>query len=172
MNARLRACLFAASLAFAALPVIAQEVMLRGALAGGNVISATDSPASGEVAAVLTDDGVLRLDMVFANMAAGATRAALHTGKSNENGPEVALLDIDSGATSGRIAGEQMTLTPLDADAVRAGESYVVISTIEYPDGAVRAQLVPQPVRLDGLPAVGAQSPPPPEPVEEPEEND
>lgn len=170
MNAIVRACLVAASLAMAAFPVLAQEVMLRGTLAGGNVISATESPASGEVAAVLTDDGVLRVDLVFANMEAGATGAALHTGKSNENGPRLALLDIDSGATSGRIAGQQITLTPLAADAVRAGDSYVVISTIEHPDGAIRAQLIPQPVRLDAPPAVG--SPPPPEQAEEPEEND
>lgn len=175
MNAIVRTCLVAAALAVAAIPALAQEVMLRGTLGGGNVISATDSPASGEVAAVLGDDGVLRLDMVFADVEPGATGAALHTGKYNENGPMVARLDIDSGATAGRIVGQQVTMTPLVAAVVRAGDSYVVISTIEHPDGAVRAQLMPQPARLDPTPAVGPQpSPPPrdPTPVDEPEEDD
>ena len=175
----LRACVVAAALALAASPAIAQEVVLRGVLGGGNVISATESAASGEVAAVLDDD-TLQLDMVFADLELGATGATLHMGKYNENGPMVAQLDVDSGATAGRIVGQQIALTPLTAAAVRAGESYVVISTIEYPDGAVRAQLMPQPVRLDSMPILerqGTVTPavPPvrePAPVDEPEEDD
>ena len=178
MYAILRTCIVAAVLATTAFPSIAQELMLRGTLGGDNVISATDSPASGEVAAVLGDDGVLQLDLVYANLEPGATGAALHTGKYNENGPMVARLGIDSGATAGRIIDEQVTLTPVVAAAVRAGDGYVVISTIEHPDGAVRAQLLPQPVTLEQPPAVGpppAAPPPPPRdspPVEEPEEED
>lgn len=176
----LRACVVAAALALAASPAIAQEVVLRGALGGGNVISATESPASGEVAAVLDDDGTLQLDMVFAGLELGATGATLHMGKYNENGPMMAPLDVDSGATAGRIDGQQIALTPLTAAAVRAGDSYVVISTIQHPDGAIRAQLMPQPVRLDPLPGTGQQGTatpvvppvPEPEPVDEPEEDD
>ena len=176
----LRACVVAAALALAASPAIAQEVVLRGVIGGGNVISATESPASGEVAAVLDDDDTLQLDMVFAGLELGATGATLHMGKYNENGPMVAQLDVDSGATAGRIVGQQIALTPLTAAAVRAGDSYVVISTIQYPDGAVRAQLMPQPVRLDSMPAEDLQGTIPPAvppvrepaPVDEPEEDD
>lgn len=170
-----RACVVAAALAIAGSPVYAQEVMLRGTLGGGNVISATESPATGEVAAVLDEDGTLRVDLVFAGLELGATGAALHTGRYNENGPVAARLDIDSGATSGRIAGQQLALTPLTAAAVRAGDSYVVISTIQHPTGAIRAQLMPQPVRLDQTPAIGESAIPPlrdPTPVDEPEEDD
>lgn len=181
MNASiLRACVVAATLALAVSPAIAQEVVLRGSLDGGNVISATESRASGEVAAVLDEDGALQIDLVFADLELGATGAALHTGKYNENGPMVAPLDVDTGATAGRIVGEQIALTPLTAAAVRTGDSYVVISTIEHPDGAIRAQLMPQPVRLDSLPVTGQQGtatpvvPPVPEPApaDEPEEED
>lgn len=172
MHAMLRTCIVAAALTSATLPSIAQELVLRGTFGGGNVISATDSPASGEVAAVLGDDGVLRLDMVFADVEPGATGAALHTGKYNENGPVVARLDVDRGATAGRSVGQQVTLTPLVAAAVRTGDSYVVISTIEHPDGAVRAQLRPQPARLEGARAVIPPPPVEPSPVYEPEEED
>lgn len=172
-----RICIVAAALATACVPAMAQDVMLRGTLGGGNVVSATDSPASGEVAAVLGDDGVLRLDLVFADLEPGATGAALHTGNYNENGPMVARLAIDSGATAGRIVDERVTLTPVVAAAVRAGDGYVVISTIEHPDGAVRAQLMPQPVTLDQPPVVGPPRAAPPAsrdspPVEEPEEGE
>ena len=181
MNATfVRACVVAATLALAASPAIAQEVMLRGTLDGGNVISATESPASGEVAAVLDEDGTLQIDLVFADLELGTTGARLHIGKYNENGPVVAELNVDDGATAGRIVGQQIALTPLTAAAVRAGDSYVVITTIQYPDGAIRAQLMPQPVRLDSLPATGQQRPaspmaPPvrePAPEDEPEEDD
>lgn len=168
----LRACLVAAALALVASPASAQEVVLRGVLDGGNVISATESSASGEVVAVLDDDGTLQLDLVFAGLEIGATGAALHTGRYNENGPMVAPLDVDSGATAGRIAGQQIALTPLTAAAVRAGDSYVVIRTIQYPDGAVRAQLMPQPVRLEGPRAAIPSPPREPTPVYEPEEED
>ena len=175
----IRACVVAATLALAASPAIAQEVVLRGVLGGGNVISATESSASGEVAAVLADDGTLQLDMVFAGLELGATGAALYLGKYNENGSMVAQLDVDTGATAGRIVGQQIALTPLTAAAVRAGDSYVVISTIQYPAGAIRAQLMPQPVRLDATPIIDQQGTTPvvppvrePAPVDEPEEDD
>lgn len=176
----LRACFVAAALALAASTAMAQQVVLRGTLGGGNVISATESPASGEVAAMLDEDGTLQLDLVFADLELGATGAALHMGRYNENGPMVAPLDVESGATAGRIVDQQIALTPLTAAAVRAGDSYVVISTIQYPDGAIRAQLMPQPVRLEPVPGLGRQAPttpagppvPEPAPVEEPEEED
>jgi len=166
------ACVVAAALALTATanPVIAQEVVLRGTLGGGNVISATESTASGEVAAVLDDDDTLQLDLVFAGLELGATGAALHTGKYNENGPMVASLEVDSGATAGRIMDQQIALTSLTAAAVRAGDSYVVISTIQYPNGAIRAQLMPQPVRLEGPQAAIPPPPEPTTPVYEPEE--
>lgn len=169
-----RLLLLAVASAMLAAPVAAQEVVLRGTLSGDNVMSATESEATGEVAAVLTEDDVLRLDLVFAGLELGATGAALHTGSYNANGPLVERLDIDTGATEGRITGAEMSLTPLTAAAVRAGDSYVVISTVEYPDGAVRAQLMPQPVRLDSPVVEPVTAPPPyePVPVEEPEEEE
>lgn len=163
---------------FASKHAAAQEVMLRGTLSPANVMSATESAGTGEVAAVLTEDDVLRIDMIYANLDLGATRAALHTGRYNENGPIVERLEIDQGSTAGRLENIELDLTPLTAASVRAGESYIVIGTIEYPDGAIRAQLMPQPVRLDnappslspeGRPAVPLRDP---TPVDEPEEEE
>lgn len=153
-----RTAALVAALAFAG-HAQAADLILRGMLGGGSVVSATESPATGEVAAVLSDDNTLQLDLVFAGLTLGATGAALHTGKFSENGPAVARLDIDAGATEGRIVGAQLALTPLAAAAVRAGESYVVISTIEHPGGEIRGQLMPQPVRLDDAPGMAPAAP-------------
>lgn len=188
MTHTLRTLLLLAAIAVAAGQAHAQDLELRGTLAGGNVVSATESTATGEVAAALADDGTLQLDLVFADLEIEATGAALHTGKFNENGPLVTRLDVAAGvgatpaaaATAGRIAGAEVSLTPAQAAAVRAGESYVVIATVENPDGAIRAQLLPQPVRLDS-PSLAVPAPPPtveapptpvPTPEVEPEEED
>lgn len=166
------------ALLLATAPAAAQEVMLRGTFSPANVVSAAESEGTGEVAAVLGEDNVLRLDMIFAGLDLGATRAALHTGKYNENGPIQQRLDIDEGATSARMENVEIALTPLTAASVRAGESYIVVGTIEYPEGALRAQLMPQPVRLDQAPASLAPTQPAvveprdPTPVPEPEEED
>ncbi|MBA3486306.1 MAG: CHRD domain-containing protein [Lysobacter sp.] len=152
--------------------------MLRGTLSPANLMSATESTGTGEVAAVLTEDDVLRIDMIYADFALGATRAALHTGKYNESGPVVERLDIDEGSTAGRLANIEIDLAPLAAASVRAGESYIVIATIQNPDGAMRAQLMPQPVRLGNAPpslssaATPAVPPRDPTPVDEPEEEE
>ncbi len=166
-----------AAVLFTSAPAAAQEVMLRGSLSPVNLMSATDSTGTGEVAAVLTEDDVLRIDMIYADFARGATRAALHTGKYNESGPIVERLDIDQGSTAGRLANIEIDLAPLAAASVRAGESYIVIGTIQNPDGAMRAQLMPQPVRLGDAPpslssAATPAGPRDPTPVDEPEEEE
>lgn len=129
----------------------AADLQLRGALAGENVVSATESPATGEVAAVLGDDDTLRLDLIYAGLVDNPTGAALHIGKGSENGPSVQSLDIATDATEGRLVDVEMSLSPIDAARVRVGEAYVLITTIAHPDGAIRAQLVPQPTRLGDL---------------------
>ncbi len=128
------------------------DLQLRGVLAGGNVASASGSPATGEVAAVLTADGILRLDIIYTGLADNATGAALHVGKINENGRAVQALAIATNATQGRLVDAKLSLSRLDAARIRAGESYISIATIVHPDGAIRAQLIPQPTRLGELP--------------------
>lgn len=136
------------------LPGIAHAVdlKLRAVLIGGGVVSATESPATGEALAVLEEDNDLRLDLSYAGFVTGSTGAALHVGKENENGLKIADLDVSLDATEGRLSIEQLRLDADDAARVRAGESYLVISTIQYPNGAIRGQLVPQPLRVEDLP--------------------
>lgn len=141
----------------------AAELTLRGALSGTQVISATDSPATGEVRAVLEDDNDLRLEMAYAGLTAGATGAGLYMGLDNENGSRVAPLDIALDSTEGRFGPVTLALSPEVAASVRAGEAYAVITTLGHPDGAIRAQLRPQPPQapaLDEPPATsGAPAP-------------
>jgi len=142
-------------------PAAAADLVLRGAFSGTQVVSATESAATGEVNAVLGDDDDLQIDLVYAGVAEGVEGVALHLGSANENGERVAELDADTDTVAGQLRGATVSLSATQAARVRAGESYLVITTLAYPDGAVRAQLDPQPAQLDDF------AEPPVEPEEE-----
>ena len=134
----------------------AAELKLRALLSAGSVVSATDSPATGEARAMLEDDNDLRVDLVYSGLEERATGAALHVGQPSENGALVERIDLELDEGDGRVVGAQLDLSVDVAARLRAGEGYVVITTIEHPDGVIRGQLVPEAVRLP-------EPPPPPE---------
>lgn len=126
----------------------AAELKLRALLNGGNVVSATESLAAGEARAMLDDDNGVRVDLIYSDLEEKATGAELHVGKSNENGTAIEKLALDINQSEGRVVGALFDVSPEVAERIRAGEAYLVITTIEHPDGVIRGQLVPQPVRL------------------------
>jgi hypothetical protein len=130
----------------------AAELRLRALLDGASVVSATDSKATGEAKAVLQDDNTLRINLVFGGLASNVTGAALHTGASSENGPAAAPLDVRRNQTVGSLVDTELTLTDDVAASVRAGNAYIVVATVDHPSGAIRGQLIPQPVRLPATP--------------------
>jgi hypothetical protein len=127
----------------------AADLRLHAVLDGASVVSATDSRGSGEATAILTDDDKVRLTMVFGGLTSDVTGATLQLGSSAENGPVVAPLDVRMEQAAGSVVDADITLTPLAAESVRAGNSYLLVSTSNYPKGEIRGQLVPQPVRLE-----------------------
>lgn len=133
-------------------PVRAAELKLHAVLNGGSVVSATDSKATGEATVLLQDDGKLKLDLVFGGLAGDVTGASLHTGKSAENGPEAMTLDVRKGQSVGSLVNAELTVTNEVAQRMRDGEAYIVVTTIDHPAGAIRGQLMPQPVRLGDKP--------------------
>lgn len=134
-------------------PVYAGDVNLHAVLDGSTVISATTSKATGEATAVLRDDGKVRINLVFGGLASNVTGVALHTGTKAENGLKVMPLDVRKDQTVGSLVNSQVTLTPDVAASMRQGNTYIVVTTIDYPSGAIRGQLLPQPVRLGTQPA-------------------
>jgi hypothetical protein len=130
----------------------AAGLRLHALLDGASVVSATDSPATGEAKAVLEDDNTLRINLVFGGLASNVTGAELHTGASSENGPAVAPLDVRENQTVGSLVDTEVTLTADVAASVRAGNAYIVVTTVDHPSGAIRGQLIPQPVRLPETP--------------------
>jgi len=132
-------------------PVHAAELRLHALLDGASVISATDSKGTGEARAVLQDDGKLRITLMFGGLTANVTGVELHTGTRSDNGPQVASIDASPGA-QGWMANTVLTLTPDVAADVRAGNAYLLVTTTDFPTGALRGQLLPQPVRLPRSP--------------------
>lgn len=145
-----RPMLIAAMACALAVPVGADaaEVKLRALLDAGSVVSATESLATGEGRGLLEDDNDMRVDLVYSGLEERATGAALHVGKPGENGMLVERLDLDVEDDSGRVVGAEFDVADDVAARIRAGEAYLVINTIEHPDGLIRGQLTPQPVRL------------------------
>lgn len=141
---RMNSLVLTLALAATSAPVLSAELSLRGSLAGTNVVSATESPATGEVAAVLEDDNDLRIDLIYSGLTTNTTGAALYAGKSSVNGARIASLAIASGTTEGQLRGAVVRLTPQVAAQVRAGEAYVQLVSLDQPDGVIRAQLSPQ----------------------------
>ena len=87
-----RFLILGALLAFAA-GASAATLELRATLDGANVVSSTDSPATGEARATLDDDNRLRLTLVYGGTTAEVTGVALHVGDSTVNGPVAETLD-------------------------------------------------------------------------------
>jgi hypothetical protein len=130
----------------------AAGLRLHATLNGANVISATDSKATGEATAELDANNKVRINLVFGGLASDVTGASLHTGTTAENGPMAMPLDVRKDQTVGSLVDEQLDLTEEVAQRMRDGETYIVVTTVDHPAGVIRGQLLPQPVRLGDEP--------------------
>lgn len=127
-------------------PVSAAHIAYRAALRPASVVtdagepgvgdpdgfansSVTLDPATGEVCFVATSRGIT-----------APTAAAIHAGADGSNGPAVVDLPTPS---VGRWTGQCVTVDPAIIAPVIADPTqfYVLITTAEYPDGAIRGQL-------------------------------
>ncbi|HVI26170.1 MAG TPA: CHRD domain-containing protein [Xanthomonadaceae bacterium] len=148
-----RSLILGALLALAAGAASAATLELRATLNGANVVSSTDSPATGEARATLDDDNRLRLTLVFGGTTSEVTGVALHVGDSSANGPIAETLDTGREQDGRRRVEQTLTLEDSVAARMRAGETYLEVTTADHPGGAIRGQLQPQPVRLRDMPA-------------------
>jgi hypothetical protein len=131
----------------ASMPLHAAELRLHAVL-GASTVSATDSPGSGEARAVLQDDNKLRVTLLVGGLASNVTGVELHTGSGNDNGPRAASMDASPNTQGGWAVNTVLTLSDDVAASVRAGNAYLLVNTADHPTGAMRGQLLPQPVRL------------------------
>ena len=143
------AMLVALAAAWAPSPALAAELELHATLDGAHVVSATESAATGEAHAWLDEEGRVRIELVFGGLEEGASGAGLYAGAATENGDLVAELDVAPDLVRGRLDDIEIALSQAVAEQMRAGETYLQIETTGFPDGAIRGQLVPQPVRLE-----------------------
>jgi CHRD domain-containing protein len=132
---------------FASTTARSEDLHLYAVLDNGPLVPDADSTASGEAKAVLHDDGSLEINAVFAGLASEVTEVSLHTGAANATGPAVAPLTARTTA-AGVSVNQRLTLQPGPAADVRAGNAYLLVVTADRPFGALRGQLVPQPVHL------------------------
>jgi hypothetical protein len=91
------------------------------------------------------------------------TGAAIHAGYPGTTGPMVRHL-ADGGFI---VTGGRMRFTQAEIQAMAAGEWYVQVTSVQYPEGAMRGQIVLPPAFFATIPsqAPGALLPPAPPPV-------
>ena len=137
----------------------AATLRLHATLDASSVVSASDSPATGEARATLDDDNHLRLSLAYGGAVSTVTGVALHVGTPDSAGPAVVPLDARDDGNGGALVDARITLPASVAASMRAGSTYLQVDTIDRPQGAIRGQLLPEPVRLRDLPPAPTASP-------------
>ncbi|NUS38057.1 MAG: CHRD domain-containing protein [Lysobacter sp.] len=137
----------------------AATVRLHATLAARNVVSASDSPATGEARGTLDDDNHLRLTLVYGGATSTVTGVALHVGTPDSAGPVAVPLDVHRDGSGGSLSDARIDLTDSVAASMRAGSTYLEVDTVDHPLGEIRGQLTPQPASLADLPPATSSSP-------------
>lgn len=142
--------------AFSIAPAMAdhgQTRVLRADLSGENEVPAVETEGRGVALFKVSPDGI-RFRLLVREIDE-VTQAHIHLGESGVNGPVVAFLFgfVEEGVTTngmlasgtitegdlvGPLAG--MSLSTL-LDALRDGEAYVNVHTIDHPAGEIRGQI-------------------------------
>ena len=150
---------FASAFAFTAGNAAAATLRLHATLAADRVVSASDSPATGEARATLDDDNHLRLSLAYGGAVSTVTGVALHVGTPDSAGAVVVPLDVREDGNGGALVDARITLTDIVAASMRAGSTYLQVDTIDHPLGAIRGQLLPEPASVRDLPRAPQPSP-------------
>jgi hypothetical protein len=144
-----------ALLAFSAAPALAGHVQPRiqkAVLSGDNEVPAVESEGEGRATVKFSEDAI-QFKLVVRGIDE-VTQAHIHIGPEGENGDVVAFLFgfVDGGVTqNGLLATGTITeadligpLTgePLSAlvEAIRSGNAYVNVHTVDHPGGEIRGQ--------------------------------
>ncbi|TXK26460.1 CHRD domain-containing protein [Ottowia sp. GY511] len=114
----------------------------RAVLNGHSAVPRTDSPAQGELVAVLNrKTGLLQWKLSFSGLSGPVRLGSFHSpGMSDEvAAPVVSLGRSVLSPSEGRAM-----LTPKQRSDLLAGQWYVNLTTARYPEGEVRGQLIEQ----------------------------
>lgn len=115
----------------------------RAALTGAAEVPAGDPDGAGT--ATVSVDGTLN-DVCVELEVSGigpATAAHIHRGAAGENGPPVVNLDVPDGEDEDESDCDHIGDALADDIRRNPGEFYVNVHTAEFPEGAIRGQLVP-----------------------------
>lgn len=111
-------------------------------LSGRDAVPANDSPAHGELLAVLNrNTGLLRWKLRFSGLSGPVRGASFH---SPGMGGEVAPAVLSLGRSVISPSEGRAMLTPHQRADLLAGQWYVNLSTASYPQGELRGQLIEQ----------------------------
>jgi hypothetical protein len=133
----------------------AAEKSFKATLSGSEVVPPVTTMAKGEATFELSKDGKKLSYEVKVSDIENVTASHIHMGKTGENGPPVAMIQI-KGKHSGKFSGTlaKGTITAKDlmtslkgktvgdlASEIESGNTYVNVHTKKYPDEEIRGQI-------------------------------
>jgi len=134
---------------------VAAAKSFKAVLSGDDVVPAVKTMAKGEATFTLSKSGKELDYKVMVSDIENVTAAHIHLGKSGQNGPPVAPFDTKgkkTGTFSGTLAEGKITANQLMGSLkgksvkdlikeIEAGNAYVNVHTVKYPDGELRGQI-------------------------------
>ena len=111
--------------------------------AGDAVVPPTTSGGTADGLLTIHADRTVTYEIDYEGFAVPPLSAELRAGAFGSNGPLVATLTQVTGGTSGRYAGTTAPLTPVQIARMRVSGTFVTLTTVAFPGGAIRGQVVP-----------------------------
>jgi len=141
---------------------------LQAELSSFSQVPAVVTNGSGEFRAVINTDGTISFSLTYVNMSSSVTQAHIHFGASKTNGGIMVFLCGGSygapacpasGTITGTLTAADVSLLPASngdsvipqgitpgdlagmLEAIRTGDAYVNVHTINFPSGELRGQV-------------------------------
>jgi hypothetical protein len=121
----------------------ANTMVFNVQLSGMKAVPSNASTATGT--AVVTLDkttGAVNVAGAFMNLSSNATGAAIHGPADTGNNAAVLVPLTVPNTTAGTVSGTG-TMTSTQMNDMTGGMTYISITTVNYPDGEIRAQITP-----------------------------
>jgi hypothetical protein len=144
-----------------------QGRFLKADLISFEQVPAVLAPSAGRFEATINEDGTISYSLSYANMSSQVVQAHIHFGASKTNGGVMVFLcgGIDpvacpaSGTVTGTITAADVSVLPVTngdsvipqgiapgdfaalIEAIRSGNTYVNVHTVNFPSGEIRGQV-------------------------------
>lgn len=121
--------------------ITAADLLLASIARGGHMVPPNPSTGRADSQWVINADRTLSYHVEFRGLSGPVVNGELCSESLNGNGPVIAKLALSQGGAAGAIDGTTSPLTATQIERIRAGQSYLVLSTAANPSGEIRGRV-------------------------------